>query len=110
MSFSPRAGSVFGFENSLLCAFTKTGLSMSVSFFPMVSVWLTYGLALSSCSLVDPHSQTSWQADSRVSAQEAISCAQKTAQELSVKNPKWETTLLPTHIAPPLEHEITEMN
>ncbi|SFP02817.1 hypothetical protein SAMN03159304_05821 [Pseudomonas sp. NFACC24-1] len=93
MSFSPRAGSVFGFENSLLCALTKIDLSMRVSFFPMASVWLTYGLALSGCSLVEPHSRTSWETDSRVSAQEVISCAQKTVQELSVKNPKWDTTI-----------------
>lgn len=93
MNFSPRTGSVFGFENSLLCAPTKIGLSMRVSFFTMTSVWLTYGLALSGCCLVGAYSRPSWETDSRVSAQEVISCAQKTVQELSVKKPKWDTTI-----------------
>ncbi|WP_230150531.1 hypothetical protein [Pseudomonas brassicacearum] len=66
---------------------------MKTSFLPRMIVWLTYGLALSGCSLLEPHSRTSWETDSRVSTQEVMSCAQKTIQALSVKNLKWETTV-----------------
>lgn len=66
---------------------------MRTSFLTGVIVWLTYGLAFSGCSLVEPHSRTSWETDSRVSTQEVISCEQHTLQALSVKNPKWETAV-----------------
>lgn len=70
-----------------------TGPPMRTSFLTRMIVWLTYGLALSGCSQLEPHSRASWETDSRVSTEEVMSCAQKTIQALSVKNPKWETTV-----------------